>query len=203
MAGRDISVTHEALGAVRVMKTTGAMGEIVGMAAALCKQNDCDPREIYSRHLEELKSLMSLGAGRPVEADPSGDFQLTGRSARIRGTQLRYEPERDSLGYWRTSTDAAEWKIRVPVETSFDAVVTYACPESEAGASYALKYVGFSTSMTYASHLFRVDESSCGACFFFPPFTSAIFNISSCIVALRDSESPILAAFTFPIAASA
>ena len=142
MAGRDISVTHEALGAVRVMKTTGAMGEIVGMAAALCKQNDCDPREIYSRHLEELQSLMSLGAGRPVEADPSGDFQLTGQSARIRGTQLRYEPERDALGYWRTSTDAAEWKIRVPVETSFDAVVTYACPESEAGASYALKYVG-------------------------------------------------------------
>ena len=30
MAGRNISVTHEALGAVRVMKTTGCMGEIVG-----------------------------------------------------------------------------------------------------------------------------------------------------------------------------
>ena len=36
MAGRDISVTHEALGAVRVQTTTGMMGEIVGMAAMLC-----------------------------------------------------------------------------------------------------------------------------------------------------------------------
>ena len=41
MAGRDISVTHEALGAVRVMKTTGAMGEIVGMAASLCRSAGC------------------------------------------------------------------------------------------------------------------------------------------------------------------
>ena len=38
MAGRDISVTHEALGAVRVMRTGGCMGEIVGMAASLCKR---------------------------------------------------------------------------------------------------------------------------------------------------------------------
>ena len=65
MAGRDISVTHEALGAVRVMKTTGAMGEIVGMAASLCKKFDCSPREIYTEHLEELQALMKVGAGTP------------------------------------------------------------------------------------------------------------------------------------------
>ncbi len=33
MAGRCISVTHEALGTVRVMKTCGMMGEVVGKAA--------------------------------------------------------------------------------------------------------------------------------------------------------------------------
>ena len=64
LAGRDISVTHEALGAVRVMKTTGAMGEIVGLAASLCKRFDCDPRAVYAEHLEELKALMRRGAGR-------------------------------------------------------------------------------------------------------------------------------------------
>ncbi len=64
MAGRDISVTHEALGAVRVMKTTCAMGEIVGMAASLCKRFDCDPRAVYAEHLDELKALMTRGVGR-------------------------------------------------------------------------------------------------------------------------------------------
>ena len=33
MAGRNLSTRHDALGAVRVMRTGGCMGEIVGMAA--------------------------------------------------------------------------------------------------------------------------------------------------------------------------
>jgi len=60
MAGRHISVTHEALGTVRVQRTTGMMGEVVGKAAALCLRHACLPREVYSRHLEELKQLMRL-----------------------------------------------------------------------------------------------------------------------------------------------
>jgi len=64
MAGRDISVTHEALGAVRVMRTGGMMGEIVGMAAALCKKHNTDPRGVYQHHLEELKELMTRGVGK-------------------------------------------------------------------------------------------------------------------------------------------
>lgn len=64
MAGRDISVTHEALGAVRVMKTTGAMGEIVGMAASIAKSRSCTPREVHDEHLEALLALMEVGAGK-------------------------------------------------------------------------------------------------------------------------------------------
>src|SRR4051794_38047234 len=63
MAGRDISVSHEALGAVRVMRTCGCMGEIVGMAASICANEKCLPRDVYQSHLEDLKGLMSRGAG--------------------------------------------------------------------------------------------------------------------------------------------
>ncbi|MDR3269698.1 MAG: FAD-dependent oxidoreductase [Tannerella sp.] len=63
MAGRNISVTHVALGTVRVMRTTGMMGEVVGMAASLCKRFGEAPRGIYRRHLEELKALMKEGVG--------------------------------------------------------------------------------------------------------------------------------------------
>lgn len=55
MAGRNISVTHVALGTVRVMRTTGMMGEVVGMAASLCKKYQATPRDIYHYYLEELK----------------------------------------------------------------------------------------------------------------------------------------------------
>lgn len=63
MAGRDISVTHDALGPVRVMRTCGMMGEIVGMASSICRDHDCTPRDVYEQHLAELKSLMQQGAG--------------------------------------------------------------------------------------------------------------------------------------------
>lgn len=64
MAGRNISVTHVALGTVRVMRTTGMMGEVVGMAASLCKKYNTTPRMIYQQHLGELKEWMKQGAGK-------------------------------------------------------------------------------------------------------------------------------------------
>ena len=63
MAGRNISVTHAALGTVRVMRTTGMMGEVVGMAATICARNKCAPRDVYAKHLDELRSMMKKGAG--------------------------------------------------------------------------------------------------------------------------------------------
>jgi hypothetical protein len=69
MAGRDISVTHEALGAVRVMRTCGCMGEVVGMAASICKKHDATPRNVYAKYLTELQEVMRQGAGKK-HADP-------------------------------------------------------------------------------------------------------------------------------------
>ena len=64
MAGRDISVTHIALGTVRVQRTTGMMGEVVGMAASLAKKHNTTPRGVYKNYLDELKELMQKGVGR-------------------------------------------------------------------------------------------------------------------------------------------
>ena len=57
MAGRNISVNREALGTIRVMKTIGMMGVAVGRAAAICKVHDCKPRDVYEKHLDEVKFL--------------------------------------------------------------------------------------------------------------------------------------------------
>jgi hypothetical protein len=60
MAGRCISVTHEALGTVRVMKTCGMMGEVVGKAAAICVKNDCLPYAVYERYWKQMDELLQL-----------------------------------------------------------------------------------------------------------------------------------------------
>lgn len=58
VASRCLSVTHEALGTVRVQMTLGMVGEVVGKAVAICLQKQCGPREVYEKHLDELKKLM-------------------------------------------------------------------------------------------------------------------------------------------------
>lgn len=94
MAGRCISVTREALGSIRVMKTGGMMGEVVGRAASVCLSNNADPRDIYQRHWAELRSLLELpGVARrnhyrdnpivppnaPPPASPSASDEREGR----------------------------------------------------------------------------------------------------------------------------
>lgn len=73
MAGRNISVTHVALGTVRVMRTGGMMGEVIGMAAALCGRFDTTPRGIYEQNLEELKKSMTRGAGKGAYPEAAGE----------------------------------------------------------------------------------------------------------------------------------
>lgn len=60
MAGRNISVDRDALGTIRVMNTIAMMGVTVGRAAALASVRDCSPREIFTDHLEEAKTLWRM-----------------------------------------------------------------------------------------------------------------------------------------------
>lgn len=46
VAGRSISGTHRAHASYRVMSICMAMGEAVGIAASLCAENHCSPREL-------------------------------------------------------------------------------------------------------------------------------------------------------------
>jgi len=61
MAGRNISVSHVALGTVRVQRTTGMMGEVLGMAASICKQQSCTPRAVYTSQLPALQRRLEAG----------------------------------------------------------------------------------------------------------------------------------------------
>ncbi|MGH9576069.1 MAG: FAD-dependent oxidoreductase, partial [Terriglobales bacterium] len=77
MAGRQISVTDEALGTVRVMQTIGMMGEVVGKAAAVALKHNADPRDVYHNYWSELDELLKL-PGRARRAAPAAPFEITG-----------------------------------------------------------------------------------------------------------------------------
>ncbi|MFJ4159959.1 FAD-dependent oxidoreductase [Microbacterium testaceum] len=88
MAGRDISATHIAFGAARVMATCAAMGEAAGTAASLVLGRRTTPRGLYENHREELRQLL-LRQDAPligvVDADPAN----LALSARVSASGVR------------------------------------------------------------------------------------------------------------------
>ena len=58
MAGRNISVTHMALGSTRTQLTTATMGQAVGTAAALCSKFHLTPRELRKTKIHELQQVL-------------------------------------------------------------------------------------------------------------------------------------------------
>ncbi len=56
------------------------MGEIVGMAASVCKKRDTDPRGVYDRYFTDLQEIMRRGVGKNPEASPNYENQGEGKS---------------------------------------------------------------------------------------------------------------------------
>ncbi|MCD6538622.1 FAD-dependent oxidoreductase [Candidatus Bathyarchaeota archaeon] len=86
MAGRNISVTHVALGTTRVMMTCANLGQAVGTAAALCK-----------RYLSELQQTL-LKDDLFIPDLSNQDAQDLARTAKVTATshaRLELEPSGD------------------------------------------------------------------------------------------------------------
>lgn len=58
MAGRNISVSHVALGTTRVMSTISTMGQAVGTAAALCLSKGIEPCELAAEDIFDIQQTL-------------------------------------------------------------------------------------------------------------------------------------------------
>ncbi|MCA9175341.1 MAG: FAD-dependent oxidoreductase, partial [Planctomycetales bacterium] len=165
MAGRCISVTHEALGTVRVMKTCGMMGEVVGRAASVCTLHQCTPREVYDKYWSDLDALLQLpGKARRATVDdeieiPADALELAGPNGPLPGLDPKKLPglvidDRDAIkqGKWTEGTglkgyiawgylyaSGADAEIRfdftAPATGKFEIRYAYLPHENRAGAA--------------------------------------------------------------------
>jgi len=100
MAGRDISVTHVALGTTRVMLTCAVLGQAAGTAAALCVKKNITPRTL-ANNLNLVKELQQtllkddcfiLDCPNEDPADLAREASVTASSS----TTLTLEPLKES-----------------------------------------------------------------------------------------------------------
>ena len=94
-AGRNISATHAALSATRVMATCATLGQAVGTAAAIAVRHGLSPRGVYGERVSELKTtLMDDDAYLPWNAR---QVPVLARRARLTASEGDPEPLRNGL----------------------------------------------------------------------------------------------------------
>ena len=92
MAGRNISASHVAMAATRVMITCAIVGEAAGTAAGLSIQHKTSPRGVYQTHLEELQQQLLKDGAYLVDL-PNQDPRDLARSAAVSASSERRRPD--------------------------------------------------------------------------------------------------------------
>jgi len=91
MAGRDISVSHIALGSTRVMRTCCIIGQAAGTAAAIAVQRYTTPRGVYEKYLDELQDQL-LKDGAYLMGRPNRDPRDLARTATVTASSVATIP---------------------------------------------------------------------------------------------------------------
>jgi len=98
MAGRCASVTHEALGTVRIEASCAVTGQAAGTAAALALHRKTTPRGVYQKHMKELQQLL-LKHDQFVPGVRNQDPADLALSAKVRASSVR-RPTTEIQGRW-------------------------------------------------------------------------------------------------------
>ncbi len=89
LAGRLISATHLAHASTRIMGTGGAIGQALGIAAALCLEHSCTPRELGRQHIAELQEELLDRDGTILCRPSRGEGDLARRARATASSELR------------------------------------------------------------------------------------------------------------------
>ena len=102
MAGRQVSVSHVALGSTRLMATCAVMGQAVGTAAYLCKKYNTLPRNLYNNYINELQQLLlKQDCYIPsIKNEDKEDLTKFAKVASSSNSVLKFEEGKVSLETW-------------------------------------------------------------------------------------------------------
>jgi hypothetical protein len=164
MAGRNISVTHEALGTIRVMRTGGMIGEVVGKAASLCTKYECTPAAVYHSYLDELLGLCRL-PGVTRRDDVNSAFYVAKNAAQLPPIEDSYLDPRKLKGIVIDDENAVHtgsWNKGAGLKNYVGSNYRYASGKSGATARYEFKIPSagkYEVRYGYQHHQNRADNA--------------------------------------------
>ncbi|NQX67254.1 FAD-dependent oxidoreductase [Paenibacillus alba] len=115
MAGRNVSVTHAALGTVRVMGTTALMGQAAGLSAALAIRKGISIQEVPDTSITEVQqTLLRDGCFLPNYRNEDPNDLARKASASASSQALLYGAGPESKGFHEGLTVWRDQNHRIP-----------------------------------------------------------------------------------------
>ncbi|MBR5232242.1 MAG: FAD-dependent oxidoreductase [Clostridia bacterium] len=109
-AGRNISATHMAMSATRVMATCAVMGQAAGTAAAIAVREGIDPRVVGQQYITELQeTLMDDGCWLP------GSMRKISEASRTAAYSVSDAEKAVLLDGWERPREGEEHRVMIPV----------------------------------------------------------------------------------------
>ncbi len=132
LGGRLISASHVAFGSTRVMATCANNGQAVAIAAKLCRDHRCRPRDVASgERLKELQQSL-LKVGQHIPGIALVDSSDLARSAKITASSTLQLSALKSNGRQRVLEDS--WAMMLPLKKGKVPKVIFNISASEATA---------------------------------------------------------------------
>jgi alpha-L-fucosidase len=73
---------------------------------------------------------------------PDGSFSLKAADAATHGDTIRYEDDKDCLGFWTNQGDWVSWDLEVAKPGAFEVALTMACDKGVGGSEFVLAAAG-------------------------------------------------------------
>ena len=118
-AGRNISATHAAMAASRVMATCALLGQAAGTAAAMATKLEISPRKLGEEHISELQEKLMYndvwlpGKKRKISGLCLGAELSEGAEALRNGVDRPTDEDGDN-GYYAPLGKAISYKLKTP-----------------------------------------------------------------------------------------
>jgi len=78
----------------------------------------------------------------PGKQSADGEFLLKGADAELHGETIKYEDDKDCVGFWTNAGDWASWNLEVAKPGTFQVTLTLACDKGAGGSEFVLAVGG-------------------------------------------------------------
>jgi hypothetical protein len=117
-----------------------AVAVVFALAALTCPARAADsPKADVAKPAAVKPAASQATEGKRIQQAKDGTIVLPARDVQIHGTTVRYEPDKNTIGYWFKREDWVSWDLEITTPGTFVLELLQGCSSDSAGSHYTVE----------------------------------------------------------------